>query len=126
MSYELQSWEKHVGKHLIATALEAPSSCIDSTVPNDVEYSYDDWEIDTLDGDSDGRVCVVGKQSAAQYEQRSRGSRTHPPEYESHDGTVIITATVDFGEAPLCGEVSATLEYVGGRPTPPDPEPHDV
>ena len=120
----MDQWKKTLGRHVIVSALELPNSIEDHT-PNDVEWDYDNWTIEDVSFDGT-LIEVVGSQPQSQSAKRRRATRWQPAEYETFDGKVIVVARMDWSENHLAGEGTAMLEYEGGKPQPPDPDPHTI
>lgn len=73
-------------------------------------------------------LLVTAEMTGYVSERTSRGSRTHPPEYENHDANIYVTAwwfPRPDQLAPLTAiEVDAELPSAA-KPAP-DPEPYDL
>ncbi|MDB9247496.1 hypothetical protein PN419_00545 [Halorubrum ezzemoulense] len=116
--------EQALAQHIIVSAFESPCEW-DGTVPDDADFDWDEWTIEFVDGYDDGHIEVGASQSFTESTRVSRGSQTHPPEYENHDGTLYATFVADWSENALAGEFHIHFECEGGAPSPPDPEPYD-
>jgi hypothetical protein len=126
---DLTAAQEALGRHILRCAQE---SGIDyNSVPDEVEVHYDDWTIEEFDECADGAVEVHARQDGYEttLSRRARYNppgKAHPAEYEQHDGEVHIHVHADFTEYPLAGEIEAEMMFEGGKPLPPDPDPHEV
>jgi hypothetical protein len=94
-------------------------------MPDGADFDWDAWTVKHVDGFDDGRIEVGASQSFTESTRVSSGSRTHPPEYENHEGTLYATFVADWSDDALAGAFDIHFEAEGGKPTPPDPEPYD-
>ena len=124
LDHESDSAIKGLAQHVLYCCLEGPDEYHDYT-PDEVELAYDEWTVTEVD--TDGSVIEVqAEQDGHETTLATRRTRHHPAEYEHHDGTAIALARADFSERPLAGETFLEIDWVGGKPTPPDPEPYDL
>lgn len=79
---------------------------------------------DAVDEELDG-LRVHAELSGYESERVSRGTRLNPPEYKQHDVTVHVTAWWFPRPDELAPLTAIETELVGGKPSPPDPEPYD-
>lgn len=122
---ELQPHEKALGQHIIAHCLEGEN--VEIFLPDQVEYEYHGWNIESVDGD-ESVIEVHGTQEGSEAELVSRAKynppgQAHPAEYKHHKGTIHAIARVDWSEYPLAGESHIMIEFEGGMPRP-DPDVH--
>jgi len=139
---ELPSTE--FARHVLAVAVEdfyAADAGIEN-VDSDVEYDLYDGDVTvdsvtpvSVDGVRDSLVNgdavadeATGIRVAASTqghvtERTSRGSRHHPPEYESHDIEIAVNAYW-FPTTAIAPATRLEVEQVSSNPlAPPDPEP---
>lgn len=101
-----------LGRHVIASALEGD---YDDHTPDDVDWKCRGWDVECVD--THGEVIeVIGTQE----DYQTRGG---PFDYRVYEGTVRVHVRVDYTDKPLAGEFDTHIEWVGGVPSPPDPEP---
>lgn len=81
---------------------------------------------EVADDETLGGLEVRAKMTGYVSERVSRGSRTHPPEYENHDVDIYVTAWWFPRDqlAPLTG-IEADAEMPSAAKPAPDPEPYD-
>jgi len=100
-----------LGRHVIVSALEGD---YDDYTPDDVNWTYRGWDIEHVD--THGEVIeVVGTQE----ESQTRGGKF---DYKVYEGTVRVHVRVDYTSNPLAGEFTTDIEWIGGVPSPPNPE----
>lgn len=108
--------------HAVTLAREQ-ATIDDMLVDNDVEWSLADMTIENAEWAGNDLFVVHGTCESSQSVQRSSGSRTHPPEYENYDVTVLITVAFYPAKNDGFGTCEVSARQEGGAPSPPDPEP---
>jgi hypothetical protein len=101
-----------LGRHIIASALEED---YDDHTPDDVDWEYRGWDVERVDG-HDEVIEVVGTQE----DYQTRGGTFNARVW---GGTIRVHVRVDYTDKSLAGEFETHIEWVGGVPSPPDPEP---
>lgn len=127
---ELQPYEKALGRHIVISCLEARNDSIDDYLPDDVEYDWDGWTIEHVDGDETAIEVVATQEDSESVKVKNARynppGKAHPAEYEHYEGTIVAHARIDWSDDPLAGDSHITLDWEGGAPSPPDPDPHEV
>jgi hypothetical protein len=119
MMSELSVAERSVARHIIAHCLEGD---VDDHTPDDVDWSYREWTVQTITTEDDGTIEVHATQDDTQAEKVASATRHQPAEYEYHSGTIHLIARANWSDDPLAGECHANIDFEGGRPSPPDIE----
>jgi len=115
-----------LAKHAIKSALEFRDENVEIDVPKttNVEvYNGDAWNIDHVAFDG-AELVIEAKQKGAEIVNNSHNN--HPADDKTYDGTAHLWLHIDWSENHLAGEGELFIEYEGGRPDPPDPEPYDI
>ena len=109
-----------LGMHILMHCFEGAE--FHDHTPDEVELDWDGWTVTEIDTHGSA-IEVHAEQDGFETTLSSRATRHHPAEYEHHDGTAIAVARADFSEHALAGDTFVEIDWVGGKPTPPDPEP---
>ena len=112
-------WTRSIARHIIAHAMEVGELTV--SCDDDVDWSYDDWQIEHV-STRDEWIEVEATQDSYVSERRSRGSRMHPPEYETRDVQLHLHARAKWGkdDCPLAGQCQVRIEQEGGFGHPAD------
>jgi len=120
---ELPPHREALAQHIIISCLESGCDWL-GWLPDAAELDWDAWTVEYVRGRDDGSIEVEASQPFTESVRRSRGSRMHPPEYDTYEGTVHGFFAADWSEDPFMGEYTVHFETEGGAPSPPDPDPH--
>jgi len=101
-----------LGRHVIVSALEGD---YDDHTPDGVDWEYRGWDVEHVDSD-DEVIEVLGTQTDSQ----TRGGKF---DYEVYEGVIHIHVRADYTSNPLAGKFTTNIVWIGGVPSPPDPEP---
>ena len=117
---DLDPADEALGRHIIVHCFE--SDVVEDHAPGEVDLHWDEWSIESVDRDGTA-IEVHATQDGYETTLASRRTRHHPAEYEHHDGTAHAIARADWSDDPLAGDCEMVIEWEGGKPLPPDPEP---